>query len=68
MGKFTLADIAAYRLGQKEIRTLAAFGSLSVVVLYLTAQIVGAAKLIQISFAMEYEYAVFMVVALLIIY
>ncbi len=31
LGKFTFADIAAYRLGQKEIRTLAAFGSLSVV-------------------------------------
>ncbi len=28
LGKFTFADIAAYRLGQKEIRTLAAFGSL----------------------------------------
>jgi cation/acetate symporter len=68
LGKFTFADIAAYRLGQKEIRTLAAFGSLSVVVLYLIAQMVGAGKLIQILFGMEYEYAVFMVGALMIIY
>src|SRR5690606_41479506 len=68
LGKFTFADIAAYRLGQKEIRTLAAFGSLSVVVLYLIAQMVGAGILIQILFGMEYEYAVFMVGALMIIY
>ena len=40
LGKFTFADIAAYRLGQKEIRTLAAFGSLSFVTLFLIAQFV----------------------------
>ncbi|HJE02586.1 cation acetate symporter [Aliarcobacter thereius] len=68
LGKFTFADIAAYRLGQKEIRTLTAFGSLSVVILYLIAQMVGAGKLIQILFGMDYEYAVFMVGALMIIY
>ncbi len=64
LGKFTFADIAAYRLGQKEIRTLAAFGSISVVVLYLIAQMVGAGKLIQILFGMEYEYAVFLVASI----
>ena len=68
LGKFTFADIAAYRLGQKEIRTLAAFGSLSVVVLYLIAQMVGAGKLIQVLFGMDYEYAVIMVGVLMIIY
>ena len=68
LGKFTFADIAAYRLGQKEIRTLAAFGSLSVVVLYLIAQMVGAGKLIQVLFGMEYEYAVVLVGIMMIIY
>ncbi len=68
LGKFTFADIAAYRLGQKEIRTLAAFGSLSVVILYLIAQMVGAGKLIQVLFGMEYEFAVILVGALMIIY
>ena len=68
LGKFTFADIAAYRLGQKEIRTLAAFGSLTVVVLYLIAQMVGAGKLIQVLFGMDYSYAVFMVGALMIVY
>jgi cation/acetate symporter len=68
LGKFTFADIAAYRLGQKEIRTLAAFGTLSVVVLYLIAQMVGAGKLIQVLFGLEYEYAVILVGVMMIIY
>ena len=68
LGKFTFADIAAYRLGQKEIRTLAAFGTIAVVVLYLIAQMVGAGKLIQVLFGMEYEFAVMLVGVMMIIY
>ncbi len=68
LGKFTFADIAAYRLGQKEIRTLAAFGSLAVVTLYLIAQMVGSGKLIQVLFGLEYEYAVVLVGIMMIIY
>ncbi len=68
LGKFTFADIAAYRLSQKEIRTLAAFGTLSVVVLYLIAQMVGAGKLIQVLFGMDYEFAVILVGVMMIIY
>ena len=68
LGKFTFTDIAAYRLDQTKIRILAAFGSLSVVTLYLIAQMVGAGKLIQILFGMDYEYAVILVGAMMIIY
>mgnify|MGYP005993970133 FL=1 len=68
LGKFTFADIAAYRLDQTKIRILAAFGSLSVVALYLIAQMVGAGKLIQVLFGMEYEYAVVLVGIMMIIY
>ena len=68
LGKFTFADIAAYRLGQKEIRTLAAFGSLSVVILYLIAQMVGSGKLIQVLFGLPYEYAVILVGIMMIVY
>lgn len=68
LGKFTFADIAAFRLGQKEIRTLAALGSLSVVTLYLIAQMVGSGKLIQVLFGLEYEYAVILVGVMMIIY
>ncbi|UTJ07143.1 cation acetate symporter [Arcobacter roscoffensis] len=68
LGKFTFADIAAYRLGQKEIRTLASLGSLAVVTLYLIAQMVGSGKLIQVLFGLEYEYAVILVGVMMIIY
>ena len=68
LGKFTFADIAAYRLAQKEVRTLAALGSLSVVTLYLIAQMVGSGKLIQVLFGLEYEYAVILVGVMMIIY
>ncbi len=68
LGKFTFADIAAYRLAQKEVRTLAALGSLAVVTLYLIAQMVGSGKLIQVLFGLEYEYAVILVGIMMIIY
>ncbi len=68
LGKFTFADIAAYRLGQKEIRTLASLGSLAVVTLYLIAQMVGSGKLIQVLFGLEYEYAVILVGVMMIVY
>ncbi len=68
LGKFTFADIAAYRLAQKEVRTLAALGSLAVVTLYLIAQMVGSGKLIQVLFGLEYEYAVILVGIMMIVY
>jgi hypothetical protein len=52
LGKYTFADVASYRLKQKEIRTLSASGSLVVVAFYLIAQMVGAGKLIQLLFGL----------------
>ena len=68
LGKFTFADITAYRLGRTQIRTLSACGSLAVVSLYLIAQMVGAGKLIQLLFGMDYEYAVVLVGVLMMAY
>src|SRR4051795_2478094 len=68
LGKDTFADVASYRLQQTPIRTLAASGSLVVVALYLIAQMVGAGKLIQLLFGLEYVYAVVMVGILMILY
>jgi cation/acetate symporter len=68
LGKYTFADVASYRLQQTPIRTLAASGSLVVVALYLIAQMVGAGKLIQLLFGLEYMYAVIMVGILMIMY
>jgi cation/acetate symporter len=68
LGKYTFADVASYRLQQTPIRLLAASGSLVVVALYLIAQMVGAGKLIQLLFGLDYVYAVVMVGILMILY
>jgi len=68
LGKYTFADVAAYRLRQVPIRTLAAFGSIATVILYLIAQMVGAGKLIQLLFGLPYELAVVLVGTLMILY
>ncbi len=68
LGKYTFADVAAYRLKQMPIRTLAAAGSIATVILYLIAQMVGAGKLIQLLFGLDYEIAVVLVGVLMILY
>ncbi|MCA1974122.1 MAG: cation acetate symporter, partial [Caenispirillum sp.] len=68
LGKFTFADVASFRLQQKPIRTLSACGTLTVVALYLIAQMVGAGKLIQLLFGLDYMVAVVIVGALMIAY
>ena len=68
LGKYTFADVASYRLKQTPIRTLAAFGSIATVILYLIAQMVGAGKLIQLLFGLDYEIAVILVGVLMILY
>lgn len=68
LGKFTFADVASFRLRQTPIRSLAAFGSITVVIFYLIAQMVGAGKLIQLLFGLPYEVAVVIVGLLMILY
>jgi len=68
LGKYTFADVASYRLRQKPIRILAAFGSIATVILYLIAQMVGSGKLIQLLFGLQYEVAVVLVGVLMILY
>ncbi|BBN64527.1 cation acetate symporter [Pseudomonas sp. KUIN-1] len=68
LGKYTFADVASYRLKQKEIRTLSACGSLVVVAFYLIAQMVGAGKLIQLLFGLDYAVAVVLVGILMCLY
>ena len=68
LGKFTFADVASFRLDQTQIRILSATGTLVVVAFYLIAQMVGAGKLIQLLFGLDYLYAVVIVGALMIVY
>jgi cation/acetate symporter len=68
LGRFTFADVAAYRLEQTPIRVFAASGTLVVVAFYLIAQMVGAGQLIKLLFGLEYWIAVIIVGALMMIY
>ncbi|WLS78550.1 cation acetate symporter [Erwinia pyri] len=68
LGRYTFADVASYRLKQLPIRTLSACGSLVVVALYLIAQMVGAGKLIQLLFGLDYHIAVVLVGILMVLY
>ena len=68
LGKFTFADVASYRFQQTPVRIFAASGTLVVVSLYLIAQMVGAGKLIQLLFGLDYAYAVLTVGILMMIY
>ena len=68
LGKFTFADVAAYRLKQKPVRMFAASGTMLVVIIYLIAQMVGAGKLIELLFGLDYMYAVIIVGVLMVLY
>src|SRR5512145_2494688 len=50
LGKYTFADVVAFRLQQRPIRAAAAAGSLVTVLFYLIAQMVGAGTLFKLMF------------------
>ncbi|MCV2448190.1 MULTISPECIES: cation acetate symporter [Paracoccus] len=68
LGKFTFADVAAFRFAQTPVRIFAASGTLVVVAFYLIAQMVGAGSLIELLFGLDYWIAVVIVGALMMIY
>ena len=68
LGKFTFADVAAFRFKQTPVRVFAASGTLVVVAFYLIAQMVGAGQLIKLLFGLDYWIAVVIVGALMMVY
>ena len=68
LGKFTFADVAAFRFSQTPVRVFAASGTLVVVAFYLIAQMVGAGQLIKLLFGLDYMYAVIIVGVLMMVY
>jgi cation/acetate symporter len=68
LGKYTFADVVAYRLRQKPIRIAASCGSLMTVAFYLIAQMVGAGSLVNLMFGLPYESAVIIVGVVMIMY
>ena len=68
LGKYTFADVVAYRLRQKPIRIAAAVGGILVLWTYATAQMVGAGNLIKLMFGLPYEVAEVIVGGVMIMY
>ena len=68
LGKFTFADVAAFRFAQTPVRIFAASGTLVVVAFYLIAQMVGAGSLIELLFGLDYWMAVVIVGVLMMVY
>ncbi|MCK1315414.1 cation/acetate symporter ActP [Bradyrhizobium sp. 23] len=68
LGSYTFADAASFRLDRTSVRLVAATGSLIVVLFYLIAQMIGAGKVIQLLFGLNYLSAIAGVGLLMIIY
>jgi cation/acetate symporter len=68
LGKFTFADVVAFRLRQVPVRIAAAFGGILTVLFYTIAQMVGAGNLIALMFGVRYEWAVVAVGAVMLAY
>ncbi|MCP5091720.1 MAG: sodium/solute symporter [Gammaproteobacteria bacterium] len=68
LGRYTFADVVAYRLHPERLRMLAAAGTLTVAIPYLIAQMVGAGALVETLFGLPYLVAVLIVGSLMTIY
>lgn len=68
LGRYTFADVVAYRLQAERLRMFAAAGALTVAIPYLIAQMVGAGSLIETLFGLPYFVAVLVVGGLMTVY
>src|SRR5512136_2638665 len=68
LGKFTFADVVAFRLQQRPVRIASAIGGVLTVLFYTIAQMVGSGKLIKLMFGISYEYAVIIVGVIMLAY
>src|SRR5438067_2002397 len=68
-GKYTMADVLAYRLSPRPVRSMASLSTLTVSTFYMIAQMVGAGALVKLLLpGVSYETAVVGVGVLMIVY
>jgi cation/acetate symporter len=67
-GKFTIADVLAFRLQERPARSAAALGTLAVAGFYLIAQMVGAGALITALVGIDYNLAILLTGAFMLTY
>jgi len=68
LGKYTFADVVAFRLRQAPVRIASAIGGVLTVLFYTIAQMVGSGNLIKLMFGVSYEFAVVIVGAIMLAY
>lgn len=68
LGKFTFADVVAFRLKQTPVRIASAIGGILTVLFYTIAQMVGSGSLIKLMFGLPYEVAEVIVGCIMLAY
>lgn len=68
LGRYTLADMINARFDAKKVRAVAALSTITIVIFYMIAQLVGAGALIQLLFGIDYWLAVLIVGVMMTIY
>jgi cation/acetate symporter len=68
-GKYTMADVLAFRLRHRRVRAVAAFSTLTVSLLYMIAQMVGAGSLVSLLIPqLSFVTAIVIVGVLMLVY
>ncbi|WP_102272967.1 solute symporter family protein [Cytobacillus massiliigabonensis] len=68
LGKYTLADMINSRFDAKKVRATAALNTITIVIFYMIAQLVGAGALIKLLFGIDYWLAVLIVGIMMTVY
>lgn len=67
-GKYTMADLLAYRLSPRPVRAMASLSTLTVSTFYMIAQMVGAGGIIKVLIGIDFVPAVIGVGVLMLVY
>jgi cation/acetate symporter len=67
-GKFTMADVLAFRLRERPVRLAAALGTLAVSYVYLIAQMVGSGVLLEALAGMDFSLSVALTGTFMLVY
>jgi cation/acetate symporter len=67
-GKYTLADMLAYRMKEKPVRSAAALSALAISTFYMIAQLVGAGGIIRLLLGLDFYESIIIIGVLMILY
>jgi cation/acetate symporter len=68
LGKYTFADVVAFRLRQTPVRIASAVGGILTVLFYTIAQMVGSGNLIKLMFGISFEWSLMIVGVIMLAY